>query len=78
MTDPERTPCGIDGQPSPVVRTVIVTKKAFGFTLNELKKNGYRYNPATKTWSGTVYLPYIFENGYVLPVFPQPAEEPTE
>jgi hypothetical protein len=66
--------------PPPKLRTVIVSKRAFGFTVNQLKENGYRFDPVSKTWSGTTHLKYLIDSGYVYLVEPKdpPAESPTQ
>ena len=63
--------------PPPTLRTVIVSKKAFGYTVHQLKQNGYRFDPVSKTWSGTTYVQHLFDGGYVYLVLPPNAPEAT-
>ncbi len=46
---------------------VKVTNKDFGWTVKYLKKNGYTFDPQSKTWTGKLDQ-WLIDEGYVVPV----------
>jgi hypothetical protein len=47
---------------------VKVTSKDFGYAVKFLKKNGYTFDNATKTWSGTSNVSFLVNEGYATEV----------
>ena len=45
-----------------------VTGKDFSYAAKFLKKNGYTFNGATKTWSGAKDVSFLLEEGYAVMV----------
>ena len=44
---------------------VTVTSKDFSYAVKFLKKNGYTFDAATKTWSGSKDISFLVEEKYV-------------
>jgi hypothetical protein len=45
---------------------VTVTNKDFSYAVKFLKKRGFVFNAAAKTWSGTGDLEFLLTDGYVV------------
>ena len=45
-----------------------VTGKDFSYSTKFLKKNGYTFNGATKTWSGSKDVSFLMQEGYAVMV----------
>lgn len=43
-----------------------VTSKDFSYSTKFLKKNGYTFNGATKTWTGSKNVSFLVEEGYAV------------
>jgi hypothetical protein len=52
------------------MKTFFVTSKDFGYAVKFLKKRGYTFCPAKKTWSGTGDVEFLVEEGYITEVQP--------
>ena len=48
--------------------TVTVTNKDFGYAVKFLKKNGYKFDAGSKTWSGDKDVSFLVNEGYVIVV----------
>lgn len=46
--------------------TVSVTNKDFGYAVKFLKKFGYTFDSATKTWSGSRDVSFLTDEGYAV------------
>ncbi|HUS39683.1 MAG TPA: hypothetical protein VMX74_09545 [Pirellulales bacterium] len=47
---------------------VTVTNKDFGYSVKFLKKYGYTFDAATKSWSGTRDISFLTDDGYAVEV----------
>jgi hypothetical protein len=48
--------------------TVTVTSKDFGYSVKFLKKNGYSFDSASKSWTGTKDVSFLVNEGYAKPI----------